>query len=295
MKESINFLPINSIHVNENKNIVTKSQVSFKNAIDTLEIKFQNLMKNFNNFNDSNILQTILDKNLYVSSNFKSKKFCNDIIVSKNSFKEKNKLSLNNDNININEDKNIFLWSEDNNKEKIIDINTNNSGDINHNLFNENENNLIKKSDDFTKIYITPNINVQNIFINPDNINEISGHINLPNKNDNKLIGNKRNFNDKNKKSTKEDIYNEIKSLYNSIKKNNENHSNLEIYECDNGFFKKYETLIISKPVCIIYFNRKIIEKIYLISDETTIKDNKEIIEVLNKLKKNIKDLYNSP
>lgn len=165
------------------------------------------------------------------------------------------------------------------------------------------EKNLINKSNDGTSLCI----NVQNIYFQErqkkyPNLDEISSRINLPNNlgenqmlyniNSNinpfnngriNLLGNKRSSGNINTESEKEKIYKEIKALCEKYKNNDK--VGIKIYEVENGFFEKNETVIIEKPVCIIYFNRKLINKIYLIGEKNTIEDEKEIIEVLNKIK----------
>jgi hypothetical protein len=217
---------------------------------------------NHNNNNSDNIIQKILDNNIYVSSKFKSNRFKkNDIPISSN------------------KKKNINATINNNIKENNLNLST------------------IKNS--------YPKINIQNIIIQNKNYNqnldEISSHINVPNSingNNNYsnmiLLGNKRNLDDK-EESEKESLYKDIKSIYNKYKNDknktcNDNNNEISMYDVETGFFEKNETVIIGNPVCIIYFNRKIITSIYLIREKTTVCNNKEIIEVLNKLKNDLNE-----
>ena len=256
MIDSINFNNFSGIEVNNSKNnqsIEHKLINPFQEALRQLKIKMNSLIQSKKNNNTDNIIQKILDNNLYVSSEFKSRRFIKKDISISNSKKK--------------------------------DVSTNN---------NIKENNL-----NLSSINSFPKINIQNKIIQnknySQNLNEISSHINIPNNikgNNNNMIflGNKRNFDDKEeseKESEKESLYKDIKSIYNKYKndKNNNEDNEISMYDVDTGFFEKNETVVIGNPVCIIYFNRKIISSIYLIREKITVFNNNEIIEVLNKLK----------
>ena len=269
MYDSINFNNFSDIQVNNPNNNRSNDHTPinpFQEALRQLNIKMNSLIQtntNHNNNNSDNIIQKILDNNLYVSSKFKSNKLIKKDI-STSSSKKKNVSTNNNikeNNINLSSIKNSY-----------------------------------------------PKINIQNIIIQnknySQNLDEISSHINIPNSvngNNNYsnfvLLGNKRNLDDK-EESEKESIYKDIKSIYskfkNDKKKNNNDNVNddneISMYDVDTGFFEKNETVIIGNPVCIIYFNRKIITSIYLIREKTTVCNNKEIIEVLNKLKNDLNE-----
>ena len=63
------------------------------------------------------------------------------------------------------------------------------------------------------------------------------------------------------------------------------------IYEHKMGFFEQNDTIIIeNKPICIIYLNRNHINKIYLINDQSSIEDEKDIKDVLIKIKNDLCD-----
>ena len=268
MYDSINFNNFSDIQVNNSNNNRTNDHPlinPFQEALRQLNIKMNSLIQiniNHNNNNSDNIIQKILDNNIYVSSKFKSNRFKkNDIPISSN------------------KKKNINATINNNIKENNLNLST------------------IKNS--------YPKINIQNIIIQNKNYNqnldEISSHINVPNNingNNNYsnmiLLGNKRNLDDK-EESEKESLYKDIKSIYNKYKNDknktcNDNNNEISMYDVDTGFFEKNETVIIGNPVCIIYFNRKIITSIYLIREKTTVCNNKEIIEVLNKLKNDLNE-----
>jgi hypothetical protein len=259
MIDSINFNNFSEIQANNsnnNRSIEHKLINPFQEALRQLKIKMNSLIQSKNNNNTDNIIQKIVDNNLYVSSEFKSRRFIKKDI-SKSNIKKK-------------------------------DVGTNN---------NIKENNL-----NLSSINSFPKINIQNKIIQnknySQNLNEISSHINIPNitngnnnYNNMILLGKKRNLDDK-EESEKESLYKDIKSIYNKYKndKNNNEDNEISMYDVDTGFFEKNETVVIGNPVCIIYFNRKIITSIYLIREKTTVCNNKEIIEVFNKLKNDLNE-----
>jgi len=271
MFDSISFNNLPDIQVNNSNNNNRTNEAKlinpFQESLRQLNIKMKSLIQLNSNQNKSNnsdnIIQKILDNNLYVSSKFKSNNF------------KKNETAI-----------------VSNKKKKVI---TNNN-------IKENNLNLSSLKNSY------PKISIQNIIIQDknysQNLDEISSRINLPNNmtvnnNYNKMIllGNKRNFDDK-LESQKESIYKEIKSLYNKHKSdknknkddNNVDDKDISMYNVDTGFFEKNETIVIGNPICIIYFNRKLITSIYLIKEKTTVCNNEEIIEVLNKIKNELND-----
>ena len=276
------FRAVQNISKNDNQRTtyLKNGNKNFQLEIEKLKIKMNNLINSNQNYNNSNIIQKILDENINVSSKFSTKKSKNNL---------KNKL-------------NQKYIIKSNNKQNLLHYDNNNLTKNNDMTINTGEN-LINKSNDGTSLCI----NVQNIYFQErqkkyPNLDEISSRINLPNNlgenqmlyniNSNinpfnngriNLLGNKRSSGNINTESEKEKIYKEIKALCEKYKNNEK--LGIKIYEVENGFFEKNETVIIEKPVCIIYFNRKLINKIYLIGEKNTIEDEKEIIEVLNKIK----------
>jgi len=271
MFDSISFNNLPDIQVNNSNNNNRTNEAKlinpFQESLRQLNIKMKSLIQVNNNQNKSNnsdnIIQKILDNNLYVSSKFKSNNF------------KKNETAI-----------------VSNKKKKVIS----------NNNIKENNLNLSSLKNSY------PKISIQNIIIQDknysQNLDEISSRINLPNNmtvnnNYNKMIllGNKRNFDDK-LESQKESIYKEIKSLYNKYKSdknknkddNDADDKDISMYNVDTGFFEKNETIVIGNPICIIYFNRKLITSIYLIKEKTTVCNNEEIIEVLNKIKNELNE-----
>lgn len=268
MLDSINFINFSDIQVNNSNNNNKTNEAKlinpFQESLRQLNIKMNSLIQVNNNQNKSNnsdnIIQKILDNNLYVSSKFKSNNF------------KKNETAI-----------------VSNKKKKVI---TNNN-------IKENNLNLSSLKNSY------PKISIQNIIIQDknysQNFDEISSRINLSNnmtENNNYnqmiLLGNKRNFDDK-LESQKESIYKDIKIIYNKYKSDknkddNDDDKDISIYNVDTGFFEKNETVVIGNPICIIYFNRKLITSIYLIKEKTTVCNNEEIIEVLNKIKNELNE-----
>lgn len=285
------FTAVQNISKNDNQraSCLKNENNNFQIELQNLKNKMSILINSNQKYNNSNIIPKILDENINVSSKFKTKKY-------ENSLKKKI-------------DQKFVMKS--NNKQSLLHYNNNNFVQNNDMAFNTGEN-LINKSNEGTSLCI----NVQNIYFQDKqkkypNLDEISGRINLPNNfsenqmlyninsninpfsGDINLLGNKRLSGNLNTESEKEKIYKEIKALCQKYK-DNEN-SGIKIYEVENGFFESNETIIIEKPICVIYFHRKLINKIYLIGEKNLIEDEKEIIEVLNTIKlklDNIKEKF---
>ena len=315
----------------ENFNFINEND-SFRKALEYTETQLNNLIKNSENYNDLNNINNIqkaFENNIYISSYFKKKKFENNINynffpkfseekinffnsnnINKNKEDKNNKIDL--PNINTNHEA-IYL-SNNNNNNNLNNKNNNsinNSNPINNTFFIHKEDNRYQKSNESTKVYISPSINVQNFIISNKNLDEISGHINSNNNlNDNKmllnfnsninvnnnnnseLLGKKRNLDEKTKEKEENDnIYNEIKELFNKYNKNNKDDKQNIIYDHKIGFFEQNDTIIIEKKaICIIYLNRNHINKIYLINDQSSIEDEKDIKDVLIKIKNDLCD-----
>ena len=324
MDEALNLNNLGNI--NEIRQNALSFSNPFFNSLKTAENRLKSIIEKSGNFVNIKDLKNIIDKNMYVSSFFKNKKFekyiSNDFIQNYNNYKKGINNIISNKNrenaININRERdlrndNTINFNTINTTNHNNTINYNNVDYIasNHKLNNQinntinrvNSDNSVnifeaedlnsKKSSDGPKIYLNHNISCKNIILKYSNSDENSNKGDIFN---NRFIGNKRSSEELNRYSEeKQEIYNEIKDLYNKYKKNelknNEQKQN-KIYENKSTFFKKNETIILeNNPVCIIYFINDIIESIYLISDQRTIKEDRNIIEVLNKIKKDIKDL----
>ena len=303
MDEQICFNNLNCINNNKQHNINP-----FTKALENIKENLNNIINNKEKYNDSNAIKEVFYKHLYISSFFKSKKIDN---INNSIFNQKYSGDTihysNSKNINNTKDNSLTNININYNKERINNQNNNNRNNnpINSNFVTQKNDNLYKKSNESTKVYISPNINVQNYIINHNNLNGISGNINSYNNlNDNQillninsninvknnninLIGKKRNLDDK-KNEENNNIYNEIKDLFNKYKKNikDENIQNdNKIFENNVGFFEQNDTVIINKkPVCVIYLNKNHIYKIYLINERNTIEDDTDIIDVKLKL-----------
>ena len=311
---------INSNYINENDQ---RNRDQFKKALEYAETKLNNLIQNSENYNDLNNIQKVFEDNMYISSIFKKKKLENNLInnnffpkfsgekinyfntdiINKNKDDKANKIDLSN--LNTNPDK-IYKSNNNNNFNNNNNNSINSNKPINNTFFIHKEDNRYKNSNESTKVYISPSINVQNFIISHKNLDEISGHINtnnnindnkmllnfnsninVNNNNNSKFIGKKRSLEEKTKENEENDnIYNDIKDLFNKYNKNNKDEKQNIIYEYKEGFFEQNETIIIeNKPICIVYLNRNHINKIYLINDQSSIEDDKDIKDVLNKIK----------
>lgn len=257
MGDNINFNNIKNLISNGNQ----KNNDPFNIALENMKNKLNNLLNNKNNkpiIDSSNILQKIIDNNLYINNIYKSKKF----------------------DLNIND---AFLPSY---KEE----NINNNNDKLINISNMDKDNFLEKKNELGKDII---INVNNmLFINNnslENLDKITGHINLSNNKNYenlKLLENKRK-----RKENKIDmeIYDDIKKIYYEYRKGNKNCQNIFIYEKNKGYLEKNETIIIdNKPACVIYLKNNIINKIYLINEEEEVTEPETIKNVLNQMRQEI-------
>lgn len=298
----------NNYNKEKNKRNPTTNNELFKKALLIAQQKFDNLIKNSKNFKD-NIVQKVLDENIYVLSLYKKKKYSNTYgdIFKKNSEEKNYTIKSTNTNDNFS-DKNLNQILKSNSNKKIK-----NSYPGNDIISNNNENYLNIKSNEETK-KINCNDICQNIFKKVSNLDGISKRINISNdRKDNNLSLNitsninVNNYNENNmmigkkrypdEKTEKDYLYDKIKKLYerygNLIKNNNiKEEKENKIYEDKKGFFEKVDLLIIEdKPICIVYLNRSFIYKIYLIVDEICVEEDKEIIHVLNNIKKDLNEL----
>jgi hypothetical protein len=97
-----------------------------------------------------------------------------------------------------------------------------------------------------------------------------------------KLTCKKRKLDTKNIIQTKEDIFDEIKKLFNKFhnkkyNKINEILPSYKIFEESDGIFN-HATIVEKKiPGCVIYFKNDIITNVYLIREQVFLKEEKEI------------------
>ena len=116
---------------------------------------------------------------------------------------------------------------------------------------------------------------------------------NIKNSSVNLLLGKKRKLKEKNIARTKEDIFEEIKILFDEYNKKynliNEIVPSYKIYEAIVDVSKKNATIVEEKiPGCVIYFYANKITHIYLIREKKFLKEEKDILEILETIKKNI-------
>ena len=119
-------------------------------------------------------------------------------------------------------------------------------------------------------------INIKNYYFTNDT-SDMKGS------NDIKFIGNKRLKKAETIKNENENLFLEIKKLYNKyIGKD----SYYKLYEQESGVFDKNITLVEEGiPVCVIYLYRNIITKIYLITEQIFVEDKNETSDVLKNIK----------
>ena len=109
-----------------------------------------------------------------------------------------------------------------------------------------------------------------------------------------KLIGKKRNLNEKTNIKTKEEIFEEIKKLFDDYnhkyKKINEIIPSYKIFEQSHGSSRKCATIVEKKiPGCVIYFQKNVITNIYLIREGKFLEEENKILKLLNIIKSNFK------
>ena len=108
-----------------------------------------------------------------------------------------------------------------------------------------------------------------------------------------KLTCKKRKLDTKNIIQTKEEIFDEIKKLFNKFNNKKYNKINeilpsYKIFEESDGIFK-HATIVENKiPGCVIYFQNDIITNIYLIREQEFLKEEKDILDLLNIIKSSI-------
>ena len=108
-----------------------------------------------------------------------------------------------------------------------------------------------------------------------------------------KLTCKKRKLDTKNIIQTKEEIFDEIKKLFNKFNNKKYNKINeilpsYKIFEESDGIFT-HATIVENKiPGCVIYFKNDIITNIYLIREQEFLKEEKDILDLLNIIKSSI-------
>jgi hypothetical protein len=157
----------------------------------------------------------------------------------------------------------------------------------NKSVLYENNNNINDNYENFESLNVLGN-NDNNTNNSKEELTKL-GDLSI-NKNNQKyskhnLLGKKRNP-EKIEVKNKEDIYKEVKKLFNKYnqKYNEENEilPSYKIYEESKGFFDKISTIVQNKiPGCIIYFNKDVIKNIYLIREQKLLTDSNSMEEIL--------------
>jgi hypothetical protein len=168
--------------------------------------------------------------------------------------------------------------------------NSNHKNHKNKNSFLESPTNLQINFDDknFENFFIG---NSENLKDDSNNFCELNINAN-DNRKNNILIGKKR----KSYKidiQTKEDIYKDIKNLYDEYNKKyikgKENIPSYKIFEGSTSLFDKHSTIVESKiPGCVIYMHKNKIQSLYLIREQKTLVKDDEIEEILLLIRDNM-------
>ena len=276
-----------NLELEGNKNIKNDTKIkqnTFEECLNDAKNKFNKLCINIEKNSPPNFLVQKLTDNIHLQYIFKN---IDHFYDKTKVFEYKKNIQNKNEDINhISEETTKDTTSSDKNNYKTIDT-TKNKEDY------KNINNKIY----FINDEFFTNINYDNNFNNFDldkfkseyNINPKFNDINMNKKNNLNFIRKKRenkenNENNENKK--KEDIFNEIKILFNKYIGCNPEY---KLYEQQKGFLEKNITIVEKGiPTCIIYFNRIILKKIYLIKEQEFIEEENNIIEILEYIKNNI-------
>ena len=234
--------------------------------------------------NNSNILNDI---NVNYNNNL--------LPIDKNSSALIHHFIKNGPNINVNVNKELYEKIDLNND--FLELNEERTKETN--ASDKDPAKKVNNNDKLSKLKNDSIRNINNVFIVKDNhiydyknMNEIMDkikidlNINMENQNNQQFLGQKRkktsDFNTNN--YSKEKLFDEIYSLYNRL-----NGNGFQIFEQKNGILDNIYTLIESKkPICIVYFRQKILEKIFLIQEVKFLYSEKEILEVLNIIKSNV-------
>ncbi len=144
----------------------------------------------------------------------------------------------------------------------------------------DNNDNLYKKSNVSFK---NKDINIKNYYFSKElyDINTTKEQTFIGKKRENSIYKNIDN----------EKVFLEIKQLYEKYLGKDIYY---KLYEQDKSVFHKNVTVIeAGTPMCVIYFYRKKVTKIYLIIEQIFIEDKNEIFYILNEIKKNIQNYKN--
>lgn len=242
----------------------------------------------YNNMNETNKISKKNNNSKNLSSNFfKDNTHLQSFINNINNLTKNSKIDNNKGNLENKEGKTIetnytdkILFKKIDNKE-ILDKNKIPNININNFIFIDDKKILVENLDNI--------IESKNIKLSYDEQDfshiKIDINMKIDRKKNNQFLGKKReNLNNQR-------IFNEINELYSQY---NGNSPDYKLFVNKNGLFKKNITVVEENiPLCVIYFTKESIDKIYLIIEKKDIEDEQEIYEILNNIKKNILNYKN--
>ena len=264
--------------------IYEKKKDSFNEALRATKSKFNDFCKIKYNKKNSNIIENIKNKNIHTQYIFKKKNLnkVDDIINDEDTIDELCK--------NIRNKK--YNKSIDNNLEKTKDTDKKNLNDLDNKTDKNNYFDITLNNFSFIDTKTSNNERIENIgeFIQVKNNNNNNQGLLNQNTNQN-LLCKKRNNDCSNIKEDANNLMNEIQNLYNNYNKGkkDQRYGEYKIYEENIGYFSKILTIIENSVViCIIYIEKKVIDKIYLIKEKMFVNDKDDINVILSKVRQNI-------
>ena len=258
---------------------------SFNEALRATKSKFIDFCNINYNKKYSNIMENIKNKNIHTQYIFKKNNLNKvDGIINDEDIIDELCKNIRNKKCNK---------SIDNNLEKTKDTDNKNLKDL-YNKTDKNEYfDITMNNYSIIDTKTSDNEKIENIgeFIQIKNNN--NNNQDLFNQNTNlNLLCKKRNNDCSNIKEDEIYLINEIQNLYNNYNKGKKAQQSGEykIHEEIIGFYSKNLTIIENSAViCIVYIEKKVIAEIYLIKEKIFVKDKDDIIDILSKVKQNIK------
>jgi hypothetical protein len=257
---------------------------SFNDALRATKSKFNEFCKINDNNQNSNLIENIKNKNIHMKYIFKKNNLnkVDDIINDEAIIDELCK--------NISNKKyNKSVSYIDNNKEETKDTDKKNW--IDHENKNDYKDYFDMKMNNYSTIDNT-NYNYEKVE-NIDEFVKIKNNSNnnhdLFNQNTNKNLLCKKRNNDCSYIKIANNLIEEILNLYKDYNTGKKDQKNEEYRIYEDGILKKNITIIENnQPICAIYIEKKVINDIYLIKEKILTSNEDEIMEILNKIKKNI-------
>ena len=264
--------------------IYEKEKDSFNEALRATKSKFNEFCQINYNKKNSNIIENIKNKNIHTQYIFKKKNLnkVDDIINDEDTIDELCK-NIRNKKYN----KNI-----DNYLEKTKDTDKKNLKDLDNKTDKNDYFDITLNNYSFIDTKTSNNERIENIgeFIQVKNNNNNNQGLLNQNTNQN-LLCKKRNNDCSYIKEDANNLMNEIQNLYNNYNKGkkDQRYGEYKIYEENIGYFSKILTIIEnSEVICIIYIEKKVIDKIYLIKEKMFVNDKDDINVILSKVRQNI-------